>query len=106
MITEIQANIQALATIESLTNDIDTLAVIDRQVKDLTAKSKKLKDSIANHYGDGKHRGEKYGVRVTIEQRKGSVDMEKLCAKFGITADDLDAFRGEASAIIKVAPTA
>ena len=106
MITEIQANIQALAAVESLTSDIDTLAVLDRQVKDLTATCKKLKDNIANTYGEGKFRGEKYGVRVTIEQRKGSVDMEKLCAKFGITVDDLDSFRGEASAIIKVAPTA
>jgi hypothetical protein len=31
--TEVQATIQALATVESLTNDIDTLAVLDRQVK-------------------------------------------------------------------------
>lgn len=106
MTIEIQATIQALATVESLTNEIDTLAVLDRQVKDLTATCKKLKDFIANTYGEGKFRGEKYGVRVTIEQRKGSVDMEKLCAKFGITADDLDSFRGEVSAIIKVAPTA
>lgn len=106
MTTELQATIQALAAVESLTNEIDTLAVLDRQVKDLTATCKKLKDSIANKYGEGKFRGEKYGVRVTIEQRKGSVDMEKLCAKFGITTDDLDAFRGEVSAIIKVAPTA
>jgi hypothetical protein len=106
MTTEIQATIQALAAVESMTNDIDTLAVLDRQVKDLTSTCKKLKDSIANKYGEGKFRGEKYGVRVTIEQRKGSVDMEKLCEKFGITADDLDAFRGEVIAIIKVAPTA
>ena len=103
--TEVQATIQALATVESLTNDIDTLAVLDRQVKDLTAKCKLLKEDLANQYGEGKFRGEKYGVRITLEQRKGSVDMEALCKAFGITEEQLDSFRGEASAIIKVAPT-
>lgn len=104
--TEVQATIQALATVESLSNKIDTLAVLDRQVKTLTAETKLLKDSIANTYGEGKHRGEKYGVRITIEQRKGSVDMEALCKHYGITDAQLDSFRGEASAIIKVAATA
>ena len=104
--TEVQATIQALATVESLTNDIDTLAVLDRQVKDLTAKCKVLKDDIANQYGEGKFRGEKYGVRVTIEQRKGSVDMDALCKAFGITEADLDKFRGDSTAVIKVSPTA
>ena len=104
--TEVQATIQALAIVESITNDIDTLAVLDRQVKDLTAKCKVLKDGIANQYGEGKFRGEKYGVRVTIEQRKGSVDMEALCKAFGITEADLDKFRGDSTAVIKVSPTA
>ena len=104
--TEVQATIQALATVESLTNDIDTLAVLDKQVKDLTAKCKTLKESIANEFGEGKHRGEKYGVRVTIENRKGSVDMEKLCKHFGITEEQLDSFRGDSSAVIKVASIA
>ena len=103
--TEVQATIQALSIVESLSNDIDTLAVLDRQVKDLTAKCKTLKDNIANQYGEGKHRGEKYGVRVTIEQRKGSIDMAKLCAAFNITEADLDKFRGDATAVIKVSPT-
>jgi hypothetical protein len=102
----IQSTIQALGIVESLTNDIDTLAVLDRQVKDLTAKCKVLKDGIANQYGEGKHRGERYGVRVTIEQRKGAVDMEALCKHFGITEDQLNQFRGDAVAVIKVAPTA
>jgi hypothetical protein len=104
--TEVQATIQALATVESLTNKIDTLAVLDRQIKNLTAETKLLKDGIANQYGEGKHRGEKYGVRVTIENRKGSVDMEALCKAFGITEAQLDSFRGESSAVIKVATTA
>jgi hypothetical protein len=94
------------AVVESLTSDIDTLAVFDRQIKDLTAKCKTLKEAIANQYGEGKHRGEKYGVRVTIENRKGSVDMEALCKAFGITEEQLDTFRGESSAVIKVTVTA
>jgi len=105
MTTATQIEIQATATVVSLANEIDTLAVLDRQVKDLTKQTKSLKDAIANAYGEGKFRGEKYGVRVTIEQRKGSVDMEALCAKFGITEADLDACRGEAAAVIKVTPT-
>ena len=104
--TTVQATIQALAVVESLSNDIDTLAVLDRQQKALAAQVKTLKDNIANQYGEGKHRGEKYGVRVTIEQRKGSVDMEALCKAFGITDEQLDSFRGEAVAVIKVAATA
>lgn len=104
--TEVQAAIQALATVESLTNKIDRFAVIDRQIKTLTAEAKTLKEQLSNEYNEGKHRGEKYGVRITIENRKGSVDMDKLCAAFGITEADLDKFRGESSAIIKVAATA
>jgi hypothetical protein len=104
--TEVQATIQALATVESLSSDIDQLAVLDRQVKDLTARCKTLKDNISNAFGEGKHRGEKYGVRVTIENRKGSIDMEALCKAFNISEADLEKFRGESSAIIKVTPTA
>jgi len=113
--TEVQATIQALATVESLTSDIDTLAVLDRQVKDLEAKCKTLKDGIANTYGlsekDAKgklipHRGEKYGVKVTIENRKGSVDVEAVMKALGLTEEQFDKkFRGETSAIIKVTPT-
>ena len=98
--------IQATATVESLVNPIDTLAVLDRQVKDLTAQTKVLKDQLANEYGEGKFRGEKYGVRITIENRKGSIDLDALCAHFGITSEQAEQFRGASSAIIKVAPTA
>jgi hypothetical protein len=98
--------IQAVATVESLLNPIDQLSVLDRQQKALAAQVKTLKDEIANNYGEGKHRGEKYGVRVTIENRKGSIDLEALCAHFGITAEQAEQFRGETSAIIKVSATA
>lgn len=121
--TEVQATIQALATIESITNDIDTFAVLDRQVKDLTAQTKILKDSIANTYGlcekDAKgkiisHRGEKYGVKVTIENRIGSLDAEAIIAALrsteqfkDLTDEDFNKqFRGESSAIIKVSACA
>ena len=85
---------------------IDELAQLDQRVKSDTARCKELKDQIANEYGEGKHRGAVFGVRVTIEQRKGSVDIKALCAHFGISEEQLDQFRGEPLAIIKVSPTA
>ena len=100
------ATIQAIATIESLSNSIDTLAVLDRQVKDLTAQCKTIKEKLANQYGEGKHRGEMYGVRISLESRKGSIDVEALCAAFGITAEQAEKFRGASSAVIKVASIA
>ena len=116
--TAVTATIQALATIESLTNNIDTLAVLDRQIKNLTAETKLLKDGIANAYGEGKHRGEKYGVRVTIEDRIGSLNADAIMAALrsteqfkDMTDDDFveafnKQFRGESSAVIKVTPIA
>jgi len=112
--TEVQATIQALATVESLTNNIDTLAVLDRQIKNLTAQTKVLKDGIANTLGEGKHRGEKYGVRVTIENRIGSLDADAIIAALrsteqfkDLTDEDFNKkFRGESSAVIKVTTTA
>jgi hypothetical protein len=113
--TEVQATIQALATIESLSNDIDTLFVLDRQQKSLTAQVKTLKDNIANNFGEtskdaaGKqvpHRGEKYGATVVIANVKGSVDYDALIKHFGITEAQLDAFRKESTARITVTPVA
>lgn len=104
--TTVQATIQALATVESLTNDIDTLAVLDRQQKALATQVKTLKDNIANTLGEGKHRGEKYGVTVVIANVKGTVDYDALCKHFGITEAQLDTFRKEGSARITVSPTA
>ena len=113
--TEVQATIQALATVESLINEIDQLAVLDRQVKDLESKVKVLKNSIANTYGEsakdanGKliaHRGERYGATVVISNVKGTVDYDALCKHFGITEEQLNQFRKESSARITVTPTA
>lgn len=123
MITATQANIQALATVESLSSPIDTLAVLDREVKNLTAQCKVLKDGIANQYGlsekDAKgkiipFRGEMYGVKVTIENRIGSLDADAIMAALRSTEQFKDMtdeefnkqFRGESSAIIKVSPCA
>jgi len=102
----VATEIQTVATVESLLNPIDQLSVLDRQQKALASQVKELKDNIANTYGEGKHRGEKYGVRVTIENRKGSIDLEALCAHFGITAEQAEQFRGDSIAVIKVAATA
>ena len=104
--TAVAATIQALSTIESLSNDIDTLAVLDRQQKSLAIQVKTLKDSISNAYGEGKHRGEKYGVTVIIADVKGTVDYDALCKHFNITEEQLNAFRKEGSARITVTPTA
>ena len=103
--TTVATEVQAVATVESLLNPIDQLSVLDRQQKGLAVQVKNLKDTIANTYGEGKHRGEKYGVRVTIENRKGSIDVEKLLAHFGITAEQADQFRSDSIAVIKVSAT-
>ena len=115
--------IQTVATVESLLNPIDQLFVLDRQQKTLAAQVKTLKDTIANTYdvsakdAAGKiipHRGEKYGVKVTIENRIGSLDAEAVLNALrstkefaGLTEEQFNAqFRGESSAVIKVTTTA
>ena len=115
--------VQAVATVESLLNPIDQLFVLDRQQKSLAAQVKTLKDGIANSYelsekdANGKiipHRGEKYGVKLTIENRIGSLDTEAILNALrsteqfkDLTEEDFNKkFRGESSAVIKVSPTA
>jgi hypothetical protein len=87
-------------------NDIDLLATLDQQAKKIAAQIKTLKDNLANTLGEGKHRGDTYGVRITIEDREGSVDYKALCKAYGITDEQLAAFRGKGTAVIKVCPTA
>jgi len=115
--------VQAAAALTSFANPIDTLFVLDRQQKDLAAQCKVLKDGIANTYGpsekDAKGKiipfaGEKYGVKVTIENRIGSLDAEAVLNALrstkefaGLTEEQFNAqFRGESSAVIKVSTTA
>lgn len=82
----VQSLIQSVAHIESMANPIDRLAVIDRQIKDLTAQAKELKDDVANIYGEGKHRGEKYGATVTL-CKTTTVDYKSLLADLGVSEE-------------------
>jgi phage-related protein len=50
--------IQTEALISTITSDIDSLYVLDQQAKALAEQIKALKDSIANKYGEGEHKGE------------------------------------------------
>jgi hypothetical protein len=102
--TETQATIQALATIESLTSDIDALYVLDQQYKALEAQIKALKADIANKYGEGEHKGELHSVTVKMVAVKGTVDYGKLCVEYGIQDDVLDTFRKAGRADIRVTP--
>jgi hypothetical protein len=122
-VVTVATEVQAVATVESLLNPIDQLFVLDRQQKALASQVKTLKDGIANSYelsekdANGKiipHRGEKYGVKLTIENRIGSLDTEAILNALrsteqfkDLTEEDFNKkFRGESSAIIKVSPTA
>jgi len=105
MITETQATIQALAAVESFTNDIDALFVLDQQAKALAEQVKTMKEAIANKYGEGKHVGELHSVDVKLVQVKGTVDYGKLCVSYGIQDDVLDTFRKEGRADIRVTPS-
>ena len=104
MITEIQANIQSLATVESLANDIDALYVLDQEAKALAEKVKAIKADIANKYGEGKHAGELHSVEVKLVQVSGTVDYAALCVEYGITEETLNKFRKEGRADIRVSP--
>ena len=105
MITETQATIQALATIESLTNDIDALYVLDQQAKALAEQVKAMKAAISNKYGEGEHKGELHSVNVQLIPVAGTVDYNKLCVAYGITEDVLNTFRKEGRADIRVTPS-
>ena len=104
MTTATQASIQALATVESLTSDIDALYVLDQQAKALAEQVKAMKDAIANKYGEGKHAGELHSVEVKLVQVSGTVDYNALCVEFGISEETLNKFRKESRADIRVSP--
>ena len=104
MTTATQASIQALATVESLTSDIDALYVLDQQAKALADQVKAMKASIANKYGEGKHVGELHSVEVKLVQVSGTVDYNALCVEFGISEETLNKFRKESRADIRVSP--
>lgn len=104
MITEIQSQIQALATVESLTSDIDALYVLDQQAKALAERVKTMKADIANKYDVGTHAGELHSVTVAMFEVKGTVDYAALCNEYGITEETLNRFRKESRADIRVTP--
>ena len=87
----VTALIQATATVESATNKIDTLAVLSNEIARLEAITKQLKADIANEMGEGKHRGEQYGVTVTLCQTT-KVDYKALIAELGCTDEQLAQF--------------
>jgi hypothetical protein len=116
MTTATQALIQTLATVETLTSDIDALYVLDQQAKAIALQVKEMKDAIANKYGEcdkdakGKvipHRGELHSVKVSLSAVKGTVDMDKVMLALGMTEAEFDKqYRGESTARITVTPTA
>ena len=104
MITATQASIQVLATVETLTSDIDALYVLDQQAKALADQVKSMKADIANKYGEGKHAGELHSVEVKLVQVSGTVDYNALCVEYGITEETLNKYRKEGRADIRVSP--
>ena len=85
---ETTATIQAVATLTSLANPIDQLAVLDTEIKRLEAITKQLKGDIANDLGEGKHRGEKYGVTISLVNTT-KVDYKALLADLGVTEEQI-----------------
>ena len=96
--------IQTEALIATITSDIDALYVLDQQAKALAEQIKSLKDSIANKYGEGEHKGELHSVTIKMVPVKGNVDYGKLCVEYGIQDDVLDTFRKAGRADIRVTP--
>lgn len=85
---ETTATIQAVATLSSMVNPIDQLAVLDTEIKRLEAITKELKADISNTYGEGKFRGEKYGVTVSL-CNTSKVDYKALLADLGVTDEQI-----------------
>ena len=96
--------IQTEALISTITSDIDSLYGLDQQAKALAEQIKALKDSIANKYGEGEHKGELHSVTVQLVPISGTVDYKKLCVSYGITDDVLATFRKAGRADIRVTP--
>jgi hypothetical protein len=85
---ETTATIQAVAALASATNPIDQLAVLDTEIKRLEAITKQLKADIANKMGEGKHRGEHYGVTISLCNTT-KVDYKTLLADLGVTDEQV-----------------
>jgi len=97
--------IQTEALISTIISDIDALYVLDQQAKALADQVKALKESIANKYGEGEHKGELHSVTVKLVEVSGTVDYKKLCVAYGIQDDVLDTYRKAGRADIRVTPS-
>jgi hypothetical protein len=97
-------NTVAINLLASVSNDIDSLYVLDQQAKALADQVKALKADIANKYGEGKHAGENHSVDVKLVSVAGAVDYAALCIKYGISDSELDTFRKEGRVDIRVSP--
>ena len=93
-----QATIQTVATLVSLANPIDQLAVLDTEIKRLEAITKTLKADIANNMGEGKFRGEKYGVTVSLCNTT-KVDYKSLLADLGVTDEQIAKYTSTGASI-------
>jgi hypothetical protein len=83
-----------------ITNDIDAMVALDKQIKELEKKLVAAKADIANKYGEGEHRGNTYGVLVTLSQRS-TVGWKKLADEAKIPMDMIAKYT-KTSAIITV----
>ena len=83
-----------------ITNDIDAMVALDKQIKELEKKLVAAKADIANKYGEGEHRGNTYGVLVTLSQRS-TVAWKKVADEAKIPLDMIAKYT-KTSAIITV----
>ena len=83
-----------------ITNDIDAMVALDKQIKELEKKLVAAKADIANKYGEGEHKGNTYSVLVTLSQR--STVAWKKVADEAKTPLDIIAKYTKTSAIITV----
>jgi hypothetical protein len=102
--TTTATQIQTEALVATLSNEIDALYVLDQQAKALADQVKALKESIANKFGEGEHKGELHSVSIKLVAVSGTVDYKKLCVSYGINDDVLATFRKEGRADIRVTP--
>lgn len=83
-----------------ITNDIDAMVALDKQIKELEKKLVAAKADIANKYGEGEHKGGTYSVLVTLSQR--STVAWKKVADEAKTPLDIIAKHTKTSAVITV----
>jgi hypothetical protein len=87
-----------------ITNDIDAMVALDKQIKELEKKLVAAKNDIANKYGEGEHKGDVYSALVTLSQRS-TVAWKKVADETQIPLDII-AKHTKTSAIITVTPKA